>query len=113
AAAGRRVQGFAGVPDAPGRQAGAIIGRWGMTRFSSLLLAALVLPLPAKAASYILYAGSYTAGTSKGIYAWKFDSKDGKIAPLGLMAQTPQAAHLWIAPNAKTLYTVNWEDKGG
>ena len=82
-------------------------------RFVTLLFAALLLPLPAQAAKYILYIGSYTAGTSKGIYAWSFDSRDGKIAPLGLMAETPQPAHLWIAPNGKTLYTVNWEDKGG
>ena len=45
-----------------------------MTRFSSFpfvgfLLAALLLSLPAQAAQYILYAGSYTAGTSKGIEA--------------------------------------------
>lgn len=78
-----------------------------------LLTGLMLLPLPAQAAKYILYVGSYTAGTSKGIYAWSFDSADGKIAPLGLMAQTPQPAHLWIAPNNKTLYTVNWEDKGG
>src|SRR3954469_1626608 len=84
-----------------------------MRGLTPLLVAALLLPVPAFAAKYILYAGSYTAGTSKGIYAWKFDSKDGKIAPLGLMAQTPQAAHLWIAPNGKTLYTVNWETNGG
>jgi len=84
-----------------------------MMRFSTLFLTALLLPAPAMAAQYILYAGSYTAGTSKGIYAWSFDSRDGKIAPLGLMAETPQAAHLWIAPNNKILYTVNWEDKGG
>jgi 6-phosphogluconolactonase len=84
-----------------------------MRRLSPLLFAALLLPVPAFAAKYILYAGSYTAGTSKGIYAWTFDSKDGKIASLGLMAQTPQAAHLWIAPNGKTLYTVNWENAGG
>ena len=85
----------------------------GMMRFSTLLLAALLLPLPAFAAQYILYAGSYTAGTSKGIYAWKFDSRDGSLSPLGLMAETPQPAHLWIAPNGKTLYTVNWENAGG
>lgn len=78
-----------------------------------VLCGALLLPLPAQAAKYILYVGSYTAGTSKGIYAWNFDSASGKIAPLGLMAETPQPAHLWIAPNNKTLYTVNWEDKGG
>jgi 6-phosphogluconolactonase len=83
-----------------------------MMRFSSLLLAALLLPAPAFAAKYIMYVGSYTAGTSKGIYAWKFDSKDGQLSSLGLMAETPQPAHLWIAPNQKTLYTVNWETSG-
>ena len=84
-----------------------------MMRFSTVLFAALLLPLPAWGAKYILYVGSYTAGTSKGIYAWSFDDSNGRIAPLGLMAETPQPAHLWIAPNNKTLYTVNWEDKGG
>jgi 6-phosphogluconolactonase len=79
----------------------------------SFLLAALLLPAPALAAHYIMYVGSYTAGTSKGIYAWRFDSKDGAIAPLGLMAETPQPAHLWIAPDGKTLYAVNWETNGG
>ena len=27
----------------------------------------------------------------------------------GADGETPQPAHLWIAPNGKTLYTVNWE----
>jgi len=78
-----------------------------------LLLAALLIPAPAFAAKYFMYVGAYTAGTSKGIYAWTFDSKDGKLEPLGLVAETPQPAHVWIAPNGKTLYTVNWETKGG
>src|SRR3954469_8079636 len=77
-----------------------------------LLLAALLAPAPAFAAKYFMYVGAYTAGTSKGIYAWSFDSKDGKLEPLGLMAETPQPAHVWIAPNGKTLYTVNWETAG-
>ena len=84
-----------------------------MMRRLALLLAALLAPLPASAATYFMYVGSYTAGTSKGIYAWRFDSKDGRLSPLGLMAEAPQPAHLWIAPNRKTLYAVNWEDKGG
>ena len=78
-----------------------------------LLLAALLLPLPAMAANTVLYAGSYTAGISKGIYAWRFDSKSGALSSLGLVAQSPQAAHIWIAPSGKTLYTVNWETDGG
>jgi 6-phosphogluconolactonase len=84
-----------------------------MRTFTLSLLAMLIAPLPAAAAKYIMYVGAYTAGTSKGIYAWKFDSKDGSLSSLGLMAESPQAAHLWIAPNHKTLYTVNWEINGG
>jgi len=81
-------------------------------RLAITLLSALMLAAPASAAPYFLYAGSYTAGTSKGIYAWNFDSRTGALSPLGLMAQTPQPAHLWIAPNGRTLYAVNWEDVG-
>lgn len=84
-----------------------------MKRICAVTLALLLAPAPAFAAKYFMYVGSYTAGTSKGIYAWTFDSTDGKIAPLGLMAETRQPAHLWIAPDGKTLYTVNWEDQGG
>lgn len=84
-----------------------------MKRICAMTLALLLVPAPAFAAKYFMYVGSYTAGTSKGIYAWTFDSTNGKISPLGLMAQTPQPAHLWIAPNGKTLYTVNWENEGG
>src|ERR1700733_127052 len=79
----------------------------------ALMTVMLLAPMPALAAHYILYVGSYTAGTSKGIYAWKFDSKDGSVSSLGLMAETPQPAHVWIAPNGRTLYAVNWETVGG
>lgn len=83
-------------------------------RFRHALLSALLLvSVPAKAAEYFLYAGSYTAGTSKGIYAWKFDAKTGALAPMGLVAETPQPAHIWISPNGGFLYTVNWEKEGG
>jgi 6-phosphogluconolactonase len=71
------------------------------------------MPPAVKAAQFIMYVGSYTAGTSKGIYAWRFESDDGSLSPLGLMAETAQPAHLWIAPNGKTLYAVNWETSGG
>jgi 6-phosphogluconolactonase len=84
-----------------------------MRRFTPILLAALLTPVPAFAAKYFMYVGAYTQGSSKGIYAWTFDSKDGSLKSLGLMAETPQPAHLWIAPDGKTLYTVNWEHDGG
>jgi 6-phosphogluconolactonase len=78
----------------------------------ALLAPLLIGAQPAFAANYFMYAGSYTAGTSKGIYAWRFDSNTGALEPMGLMAETPQPAHIWIAPNGKTLYTVNWETQG-
>ena len=65
-----------------------------MRRLIPLLMTALLAPSlvsgPAFAAKYFMYVGAYTAGTSKGIYAWSFDSKDGKLEPLGLVAETPQ-----------------------
>lgn len=82
-------------------------------KHGALISLMFLTPMPALAAHYILYAGSYTAGTSKGIYAWKFDSRDGSLSPLGLMAEAVQPAHVWIAPNGKTLYAVNWETDGG
>src|SRR5262249_7552931 len=84
-----------------------------MRKLAPLVLAALLMPAPAFAAKYFMYVGAYTAGTSKGIYAWSLDSSSGKLESLGLVAETPQAAHVWIAPNGKTLYTVNWETQGG
>ena len=50
------------------------------------LLTALALAAGATAASAatILYSGAYTSGTSKGIYAWRFNEKTGALAPLGI-----------------------------
>jgi 6-phosphogluconolactonase len=74
-----------------------------------MMLAALTLPAQA---DDFMYVGSYTAGTSKGIYAWRFNPKDGALKPLGLVAETAQPAHVWIAPSGKFLYAVNWETDG-
>jgi len=81
----------------------------------ALLLAAGLLAFPGSvlAETFLLYAGSYTSGTSKGIYAWQFDSKDGSLKPLGLEAATAQPAYVWPSPDGQTLYAVNWEDEGG
>ncbi len=73
---------------------------------------ALLFAAPALADDF-LYVGTYTSGTSKGIYGWRFNPRDGAVKPLGLVAETPQPAHIWITPNGKFLYTVNWETDGG
>lgn len=71
------------------------------------------LAADATAEPVLLYAGSYTDGASKGVYAFRFDDRTGALTPLGLAAEAPQPAHLWIGPNGKTLYAVNWQTPGG
>jgi len=83
------------------------------TLLTCLVAAVATVPLPAFAKSYILYAGSYTSGTSKGIYAWRFEDSNGSLSSLGLAAETSQPAHVWVSPNGKFLYAVNWETNGG
>jgi 6-phosphogluconolactonase len=58
---------------------------------------------------YFVYVGTYTAATSKGIYAFKFNPADGTLTPLGLVAETPNPAQVWASPNGKNLYAVNWQ----
>jgi 6-phosphogluconolactonase len=68
----------------------------------------------AQSGDYFLYAGTYTqpspktASASKGIYAWRFDSKTGVLSPIGLVAETKNPAHVWASPDGRFLYAVNW-----
>jgi 6-phosphogluconolactonase len=79
---------------------------------SLLLLAAL--PQHARAAEndYLVYVGTYTRETSKGIYAFRFDAATGKLAPLGLVAEVANPSFLAIHPNQRFLYAVS-ETGGG
>lgn len=87
-------------------------GRAARALLAGAALTLLTTPGGVAAKVYTLYAGSYTTGSSKGIYAWRFDSADGSLSPLGLEAETSQPAHVWITPDGKYLYAVNWEDSG-
>jgi len=79
-------------------------------RAFSLILAGLLaapLSLAAEASGKCLvYVGTYTGGSSKGIYAWRFDGSTGKAEPLGLAAETPNPSFLALHPNGKFLYAV-------
>jgi 6-phosphogluconolactonase len=55
----------------------------------------------------LMYVGTYTEGTSKGVYAYRFDNKTGKMTPLGLEAESPDPTFLALHPNGKFLYGVN------
>lgn len=60
---------------------------------------------------YLVYVGSYTdsPSTSKGIYAWRFDSSSGSTTPLGLVAETVNPAYVCATPDGRALYAVNWK----
>jgi 6-phosphogluconolactonase len=63
---------------------------------------------------HLLYVGTYTnpspktTSASKGIYAFRFDSKTGALNPIGLVAETVNPAHVWASPDGRFLYAVNW-----
>jgi 6-phosphogluconolactonase len=78
-----------------------------------MLVGSVALPRSVLAEQFILYAGSYTSGTSKGIYAWRFNSLDGSLDALGLEATTPQPAYVSVSKDQTFLYAVNWEEQGG
>src|SRR5262245_60401304 len=71
----------------------------------------LALPLCAAAAEYITYIGT-SGRNSKGIYAFRFNSKSGKLDPLGLVAETPRPSFVALHPNNRFLYAVA-EANGG
>lgn len=84
-----------------------------LAAFAVLLLAAGVLEArpPARPATtknlWIVYVGTYTRQTSKGIYAFRFQSATGEITPLGLAAETVNPSFLAVHPNHRFLYAVN------
>jgi 6-phosphogluconolactonase len=57
----------------------------------------------------LFYVGTYTnnAQGSKGIYAGRFDAASGKVAPLGLAAETDSPSWVVVHPNRRFLYAAN------
>jgi 6-phosphogluconolactonase len=70
--------------------------------FIPLLFASVV-------SAQIMYVWTYTNPQSKakGIYAYRFDAKTGKLADMGLMAETPSPSFLALHPNGRFLYAIN------
>src|SRR5262245_18818708 len=66
----------------------------------------------AQAAEYLVYFGTYTNGASKGIYAYRFQPASGNLAPLGLVAASPNPSFLVAHPNGRWLYAVNEQQAG-
>jgi 6-phosphogluconolactonase len=55
----------------------------------------------------LIYVGTYTGKTSKGIYLFEMDKNTGKLTERGLVAETPNPTFLAIHPNKKFLYAVS------
>lgn len=77
-----------------------------------LLLATLTLSGLANAAGsgqerYLVYVGTYTNHGSKGIYAYRFDSTNGKLDSLGLATEAIEPSFLVVDSSGRFLYTVN------
>ena len=61
----------------------------------------------ARSPSYILYVGTYTQGESRGIYAYRFDEKTGRLSSLGLASETVNPSFITVDGGGKFLYAVN------
>src|SRR5947199_1274120 len=72
-----------------------------------LLAAASGAPQTNAKGSYLIYVGTYTGPTSKGIYAYRFNAVTGKSTSLGLVAETTSPSFLAIDRTRRFLYAVN------
>lgn len=54
----------------------------------------------------VVYVGTYTKTDSKGIYAFTFDSDNGRLQPLGLAGEAEHPSFLAVHPNGRYLYAV-------
>jgi 6-phosphogluconolactonase len=65
----------------------------------------------AHAADLLVFAGTYTTGASRGIYAFRFQTADGRLRPLGVAVETASPSFLALHPNRRFLYAVNEDAK--
>src|SRR5689334_7684642 len=81
----------------------------------SLLAAGSVAPLLAQsggggggmAHGRLLYIGTYTKGSSKGVYSAYFNTSTGEMTPPKLVAETPNPTFLALSPDRRYLYAAN------
>ena len=64
-------------------------------------------PEPEQAAGYLMFVGSYTKETSKGVQAYRFDPDTGTASDLGLVAEMREPSFLAIHPNNEFLYALS------
>ena len=72
----------------------------------SLMAAMAISTATAAKDEFLVYVGTYTGAKSKGIYAFRM-SGEGKLTPVGLVAEITSPSFLAVHPNRKYLYAVN------
>jgi 6-phosphogluconolactonase len=55
---------------------------------------------------YFVYVGTYTTGSSRGIYAYRFDTKGAQFTPLGVAAELASPSFVVTDPSHRHLYAV-------
>lgn len=62
---------------------------------------------------HLVYVGTYTGEGSDGIYAWRFNSTDGHLTPIGLAARTTNPSYFITDSTHTFLYAVQETDSFG
>jgi 6-phosphogluconolactonase len=91
-------------------QAGNCFNMYEIILLLPLLLPLVLLEESAQASSatrLYVYVGTYTTGESRGIYRYMFDSGDGSLKFLGIVAGVVNPSHLAIHATGRYLYTAN------
>jgi 6-phosphogluconolactonase len=76
--------------------------------FSIITTARCQLP----ANEHYMLVGTYTTGKSKGIYVYKFNSTNGAVTPVGMIA-TSNPSYVAISPDKKHVYAVHENARNG
>lgn len=74
------------------------------------ILLFLLMSLTASASEHLVYLGTYTRTTSKGIYALRLNGETGALSTPELVATTPNPSFIALSPDKKHLYAVSERD---
>src|SRR6187402_2377413 len=81
-----------------------------LLQYFSLVLLGISLTESLMAQKYYLFVGTYTSGTSKGIYVYTFDSNSGKVYPSDTI-KIENPSYLALTKDGHDLYAVS--ENGG
>ena len=74
---------------------------------AALCFATVVCTAAEQVSSYLVYVGTYTGPNSKGIYGYRYETRTGKLQPMGVMAEVENPSWLTLHPNGHFLYAVS------